>query len=286
MPSRPAAWSIGPDRRLRLDRPLVMGILNVTPDSFSDGGLHLSRDAALAHARHLLTSGADIVDVGGESTRPGADSVDEAEELRRVIPVVSALVSEGVVVSVDTSKPAVAAVALDAGAHIVNDVTGLVDPEMRKIVAGAGCGVIVMHMQGDPRTMQTDPRYDDVVAEVTSALLRRAQEARAEGISPSAIALDPGIGFGKTVDHNLTLLRDLAVLASTGHPIVVGTSRKSFLGRITGVEDPSRRDTATAVSIALAVERGASVVRVHEPSSAKEAVQVAEAIVRGQQRTT
>jgi dihydropteroate synthase len=267
-------------RELSLGRTLVMGILNVTPDSFSDGGRFLDVPAAVAHGRRLVAEGADLVDVGGESTRPGAAGVDAAEETRRVIPVVEALAAEGVVVSVDTSKPEVARRAVEAGAEIVNDVTGLDEPVMREVVAVSGAGVVVMHMQGTPRTMQEDPRYGDVVAEVEAFLLARAASAREAGVEPACIALDPGIGFGKGLRHNLVLLRDLARLTSHGLPVLVGTSRKSFLGRLTGVEAPELRDGSTAVTVALAVERGASVVRVHDPRSAREAVMVAEAIVR------
>jgi dihydropteroate synthase len=267
-------------RELSLGRALVMGILNVTPDSFSDGGRFLDVPAAVAHGRRLVAEGADLVDVGGESTRPGAAGVDAAEETRRVIPVVEALAAEGVVVSVDTSKPEVARRAVEAGAEIVNDVTGLDEPVMREVVAVSGAGVVVMHMQGTPRTMQEDPRYGDVVAEVEAFLLARAASAREAGVEPACIALDPGIGFGKGLRHNLVLLRDLARLTSHGLPVLVGTSRKSFLGRLTGVEAPELRDGSTAVTVALAVERGASVVRVHDPRSAREAVMVAEAIVR------
>jgi dihydropteroate synthase len=267
-------------RELSLGRALVMGILNVTPDSFSDGGRYLDVPGAVAHGRRLVAEGADLVDVGGESTRPGAAGVDTAEETRRVIPVVEALAGEGVVVSVDTSKPEVARRAVEAGAEIVNDVTGLGEPAMREVVAASGAGVVVMHMQGTPRTMQEDPRYVDVVAEVEAFLLARAASAREAGVEPACIALDPGIGFGKGLRHNLVLLRDLARLASHGLPVLVGTSRKGFLGRLTGVDSPELRDGSTAVTVALAVERGASVVRVHDPRSAREAVAVAEAIVR------
>jgi dihydropteroate synthase len=276
---RPAVWRTR-TRELSLSRVLVMGILNVTPDSFSDGGRFLDVEAAVAHGRRLVADGADLVDVGGESTRPGAAEVAAGEELRRVIPVIEALAAEGVVVSVDTSKPEVARRSMEAGAEIVNDVTGLASPAMREEVAASGAGVVVMHMQGSPRTMQDDPRYADVVTEVEALLLARAAAAQAAGVPAASIALDPGIGFGKSLRHNLVLLRDLDRLAVHGHPLVVGTSRKSFLGRLTGVEIPELRDGSTAVTVALAVERGASVVRVHDSRSAREAAAVAEAIVR------
>lgn len=271
-------------RRLELDRPQVMAIVNVTTDSFSDGGRYLDRAAAVDHGRWLMSEGADIVDVGGESTRPGADPVDQDEEMGRVIPVVKALAAAGAVVSIDTMKPGVAAAAIEAGAEIVNDVGGLADPAMRAVCAATGAGVVIMHMLGTPRTMQIDPTYDDVVAEVTETLLARAALAEGEGVGADHICLDPGIGFGKTADHNLELLAHLDRLAGRGYPVMVGTSRKAFLGALLDIDDPAERDLATAVTVALAVERGASVVRVHQPRLARQAVALGRAIVAAEGR--
>jgi dihydropteroate synthase len=274
------SWRVA-GRELSLQRPLIIGVVNVTPDSFSDGGRFLGAEAGVAHGQRLLVEGADLIDVGGESTRPGADPVDEEEELRRVIPVIKELVVSGALVSIDTAKPSVARAALGVGAVAVNDVTGGADPQMVPVVAAAGAGVILMHMQGTPRTMQIDPSYGDVVGEVSEFLRIRAERAQAGGVDHDAIAVDPGIGFGKSLDHNLTLLRNLPVLTGLGYPLAVGTSRKAFLGRLTGAADPMDRDLATAVSVALAVERGADLIRVHNVSACKEAVAVALAIVRG-----
>ena len=239
--------------------PLVMGVLNVTPDSFSDGGRWLDPDAAVAHALALAADGADVVDVGGESTRPGAEPVPEAEELRRVVPVVRALAWR-VRISVDTRTRAVAEAAIEAGATIVNDVSASLSPVVA--AAGPGVGWVAMHMQGEPPTMQRAPRYDDVVDEVRSFLIERAEAARAAGVDD--IWIDPGIGFGKTASHNLTLLRRLGELVGTGWPVAIGTSRKGFLGVLTGdapVDDRLEPSVATA---AWALLRGASMVRVHD----------------------
>lgn len=244
-----------------------MGILNVTPDSFSDGGRWSDPEAAVAHGRELFAEGADIVDVGGESTRPGAESVDAAEEQRRVVPVVEALARHGRV-SVDTAKPAVAEAAIAAGATLVNDVSAALAP----VAASAGVGWVGMHMQGEPRTMQHDPHYDDVVAEVTAFLGARADEAAAAGVEE--IWIDPGIGFGKTADHNLSLLRHLRTLVATGWPVAVGTSRKSFLGRLSGdapVDDRLEGSVATAV---WASDQGARMVRVHDVAATVQAIRV------------
>jgi dihydropteroate synthase len=259
---------------------LVMGIVNVTPDSFSDGGSYATAPAAVAHGLRLAYSGADIVDVGGESTRPGAAAVAAGEELRRVVPVIRALSTAGVAVSVDTSKAEVAAAALAAGAEAVNDVTALGDPEMAGVVAESGAGIVLMHMQGEPRTMQDDPRYVDVVAEVAAYLEERAGLARAAGIPPQRICIDPGIGFGKTADHNLALLAGLARLVRLGYPVLVGTSRKAFLGTILEGAPPAHRDEATAVTAALAAREGAAMVRVHDAARTAQALRVADAIVR------
>lgn len=273
-------WRIGGEV-LRLDSPLVMGIVNVTPDSFSDGGLH-EGEAAITHGRDLLDAGADIVDVGGESTRPGAAPVDTSDEMARVLPVVTALANEGARVSIDTMKPRVAEAAIDAGAVIVNDVTGLRDPRMRRVVADGGVGAILMHMQGTPRTMQDDPTYDDVVDDLASFFADRLRLAVADGIPVEALALDPGIGFGKTVEHNLTLIARLAELATLGRPLVVGVSRKRFVGSLLGIDDPRDRDRATAVLTAILAERGADVVRVHDAAGSREALILWRAIVAAQ----
>lgn len=266
----------------RLVRPLVMGVLNTTPDSFSDGGSYLATGEAVRHGRRLVAEGADIIDVGGESTRPGAEPVPPEVELRRVLPVVEELAAGGAVVSIDTMKPEVAGACIEAGARIVNDVTGLESEEMSALVAESGAGVVIMHMRGTPRTMQDAPEYGDVVGEVVAFLEGRMSRAVRAGVDVGRIAVDPGIGFGKTVEHNLTLLDRLGDLGELGRPIVVGTSRKRFLGEITGRADPAERDDASAVSAALAVMRGAHVVRVHDVASTREAVRVAWAIVRRQ----
>ncbi len=264
-----------------------MGVVNVTPDSFSDGGLFLDAGAAVTHARELIAEGADIVDVGGESTRPGAEPVPAVQELRRVLPVVEGIVAAHAhaVVSIDTSKASVARAALGAGASIVNDVSALrADPEMAGLVAESGCECCLMHMLGEPRTMQADPRYADVVDDVRAFLEERLAHAVREGVREERIMLDPGIGFGKTVAHNLTLLRRLDELASLGRPLVVGTSRKSFLGRIladAAVQaepvDAARRLGGTIATNVLALERGASVFRVHDVAPVRDALATAAA---------
>jgi len=266
---------------LTLDRPRIMGVVNVTPDSFSDGGNFLDARAAIEHGLQLIEQGADLIDVGGESTRPGAAPVSVDEELGRVVPVVEALAAAGALVSIDTAKASVAGGAVTAGAVVVNDVTALGDPDMAAVVSRHQVGVVLMHMQGTPQTMQTEPRYGDVVGEVSGFLVERAAEAEAAGVERTSIAIDPGIGFGKTVEHNLVLLRDLGELADLGYPLLVGTSRKSFLGKITGRTAPDDRDLASAVSIALAIERGADIVRVHNVTACREAALLTLAIVRG-----
>ena len=251
-----------------------MGVVNVTPDSFSDGGMFLDRDAAVAHGARLAAEGAAILDVGGESTRPGADPVPAAEELRRVIGVIEGLRTTGAQLSVDTSKLAVAQAALDAGASIVNDVTAFRgEPELAALVAARGAECCLMHMLGTPRTMQDDPRYDDVVSEVKAFLEERLAFAVAEGVAEERVMLDPGIGFGKTVEHNLELLRRLDELVALGRPVVIGASRKSFLGRITGRESGDRAAATAAVNV-LAFERGASVFRVHDVPETRDALAV------------
>jgi dihydropteroate synthase len=263
----------------------LMGIVNVTPDSFSDGGRFLEADAAIAHALELIGEGAEIVDIGGESTRPGAEPVAAREELRRVQPVIERIAAVGsregsspVQVSIDTSKASVAAAALDAGATLVNDVTALrADPEMAGLVADSGAECCLMHMLGEPRTMQLQPRYDDVVDDVKAFLLERIEFAVGEGIAEDRVLLDPGIGFGKTVAHNLELLRRLSELAELGRPLVIGTSRKSFLGRVAGAPEASQRLAGTLATNVLALERGASVFRVHDVAPVREALTVAAA---------
>jgi len=264
-----------------VSRPLrIMGVLNVTPDSFSDGGEWFGYEAAVAHGRRLAAQGAAILDVGGESTRPGADPVPEHEERRRVVPVVEALTGAAQV-SIDTSKSAVARAALDAGATYVNDVTAFrADPAMAALVAERGCECCLMHMLGEPRTMQDDPRYDDVVDDIKAFLSERVAFATGEGIAEERIAVDPGIGFGKTIEHNLELLRRLDEIAALGFEVVIGTSRKSFLGRLTGRDDPHDRVAATVATTVLALERGATVFRVHDVAETADALKVAAATLR------
>ncbi len=266
------------------DHTLLMGIVNATPDSFSDGGRYSARESAVAHGLALWEQGADLVDVGGESTRPGAEPVSLSDELARVVPVVGDLVASGVVVSVDTRKAEVAAAALAAGAHVVNDVTALADPDMASVCAASGAGVVLMHMQGEPQTMQHDPRYDDVVADVADYLVERVDAAQAAGIDRSRLCVDPGIGFGKTFEHNLDLLGAVGVFHDLGLPVLIGASRKGFLGQIlrrAGVETTAdERDAATAATVALAIAGGASVLRVHNVSHALQAARTADAMVR------
>ncbi len=257
----------------------LMGVVNVTPDSFSDGGLFLEPEAAIAHGSELADEGADILDVGGESTRPGAAEVGVEEELRRTEPVVADLAGLGHEVSIDTSKLAVAAAALDAGATIVNDVTALRgDPEIAALCADRGASLVLMHMQGDPRTMQSEPAYGDVVTEVKAFLAERIEVAVAAGVAEERIWVDPGIGFGKTLDHNLELLRRLGELRDLGRPILVGTSRKSFIGRIDGSEAADRIGGTIASSV-LAAAEGADLLRVHDVAEAAQALKVATAIL-------
>lgn len=270
-------------KSLDVSRGVIMGVINVTPDSFSDGGLHLDPATAIAAGRDMVAQGADLVDVGGESTRPGAESVPVAEELRRVIPVVETLAAEGVTVSIDTSKPEVARPALAAGAEIVNDVTAASADGMTDVLAESGAGVVLMHMKGTPRTMQLDPTYEDVVGEVGAFLGSRAQQVIESGVDPAAVAVDPGIGFGKTVTHNLELIGGLGRLADLGYPVVLGASRKTFLGKVAGLEDPASRDGVTAVATALGFERRARVFRVHDVASSRAALSLAAAIVNPQQ---
>jgi dihydropteroate synthase len=257
-----------------------MGIVNVTPDSFSDGGLFLDADAAIAHGRELLAEGADILDIGGESTRPGAEAVSADEELRRVIPVIEALAAGGARISIDTTKAAVARRALEAGASIVNDVAALrFDPELATVTAEAGAGCVLMHMLGEPRTMQVDPRYDEVVSDVKAFLGERLAFAVSQGIPEDKIWLDPGIGFGKTLEHNLELIARLDEIVAIGRPVVFGASRKSFLGKLTGRQVDERLAGTIATNI-IAYERGARVFRVHDVAATADALKVAGATVR------
>ncbi len=263
-----------------MTRYTLMGVVNVTPDSFSDGGLFLEADAAIEQGLRLADEGANVLDVGGESTRPGAEPVPELEELERVLPVVEALAGEGHRVSIDTAKLGVARAALGAGATIVNDVSAFrFAPELAGLVAGAGAGCCLMHMLGEPRTMQQDPRYDDVVSEVKAFLEERLAFAIDAGVPEERIWLDPGIGFGKTVAHNLELLRRLDEIVAIGRPVVVGTSRKSFLGKLTGDRPAEERLPGTIATNVLALERGASVFRVHDVAPVADALAVAAATV-------
>jgi dihydropteroate synthase len=258
----------------------LMGVVNVTPDSFSDGGAFLDAGAAIGQGRRLASEGADLLDIGGESTRPGADSVPAGEELRRVIPVIEGLAGSARI-SIDTSKLAVAQAAVAAGADYVNDVTAFrSEPELAAFVAERGLDCCLMHMLGTPRTMQADPRYDDVVSEVKAFLEERMAFAIAQGVPEERIHLDPGIGFGKTIEHNLELLRRVDEIVAIGRPVVVGTSRKSFLGRITG-RDLTERAVATAATSVLAYERGARVFRVHDVAASRDALLVAAATLAG-----
>ncbi len=263
-------------------RTHVMGILNVTPDSFSDGGLYVDVEKACAHAREMAVQGADIIDIGGESTRPGADPLPVEEEIGRIIPIIEHLAAELTQpLSVDTYKAAVAKKALEAGASIVNDISGLrFSPDMAKIAADYGAAVIIMHIKGTPRDMQQNPVYDDVVTEVMSYLAEGIEIAVRAGVDRERILIDPGIGFGKTLEHNLTLLDRLVEFRSLGRPIVLGTSRKKFIGTILGIPVPAQRIDGTAATVALGIERGASVVRVHDVARMTQVARVTDAILK------
>ncbi len=262
-------------------RTLIMGILNVTPDSFSDGGSYLDVAAAISHAKEMVEDGADIIDIGGESSRPGASPALTEEELARVLPVVEGLVDEiSVHVSIDTCKSEVARRSLEAGAHIVNDITALQgDAEMAKVVVEMNAGVILMHMSGTPRTMQHSPVYNDVVSEVSSWLQRRIEEAETGGIPPDRIVIDPGIGFGKTVDHNLEILRRLDEFRHLNKPILIGTSRKSFIGKILDLPVNNRIE-GTAATITWAIAHGADMVRVHDVKTMRRVARMTDALYR------
>jgi dihydropteroate synthase len=270
------------DRTLGPD-PVLLGVLNVTPDSFSDGGDFLDPEKAASRAATMLDEGAQVIDVGGESTRPGSDPVPLEEEVRRrVVPVIRAVLAEkpSTVISIDTYRAATAEAALEAGARIVNDVTALrADPRMARLVADARCPVVLMHMLGEPKTMQRDPNYDDVVREVRDFLTERVEHATAAGVEPENVILDPGIGFGKTAEHNLTLIRHLDRLVELGFPLLVGASRKRFLGRITGVEEAKDRVFGTVAANVVAYEKGATLFRVHDVRANREALAVARAVL-------
>ncbi len=270
------SWLLQPTRR-----PLVMGVLNITPDSFSDGGLYFSTDAAIARAEGLASEGADLIDVGGESTRPGSDPVDDVEQIRRVVPVLHNVARRlPIVFSIDTTRSAVVEAALDAGAHLVNDVSaGRDDDNLFSLVAHRQAPIILMHMLGRPKTMQQAPHYDDVMAEVSGFLNERLITAGIHGIDPDKILLDPGIGFGKTKRHNLELLSRLRELTVLGRPIVIGTSRKRFIGEITGDDEPQVRLMGTAATVAWSIANGAAVVRVHDVGPLRRVVRMIQSIL-------
>jgi dihydropteroate synthase len=271
-------WLTDPQRR-----PLVMGVLNVTPDSFSDGGKYASPDAALTRAAQMADEGADLIDVGGESTRPGSDPVGDDEQIRRVVPVITQVAKRiPLLISVDTTRAAVARAALDAGADVVNDISaGTDDPGLFPLIARRRAPVILMHMRGRPKTMQQSPHYEDVVAEVSGFLNDRLIDAGIHGIDVERILLDPGIGFGKSAQHNLELLRRLMELTVLGRPVVIGTSRKRFVSQITGegTDDPSQRHFGTAATVAWSVANGAAIVRVHDVGPMRRVVRMIDAIV-------
>jgi dihydropteroate synthase len=258
---------------------LVMGVLNVTPDSFSDGGQFFDTDKAIEHGLQMAANGAAIVDIGAESTRPGAEPVPADEQIKRVIPVIEAIAKKNdVPVSIDTYNVKVAKAALDAGAAMINDITALADERMGQLAAGHKVPIVLMHMQGTPQTMQIEPKYDDVVGEVLDFLLDRAKKAQSFGIDESGIFIDPGIGFGKTLEHNLLLLRNIDRFVATGYHVLVGASRKSFIGKITGKENPADRIFGTAATVALCAAAGVSIVRVHDVAEMVDVVKVTNVI--------
>jgi dihydropteroate synthase len=267
-------------RRISLAAPLIMGILNVTPDSFSDGGRYQTVKDAVRHAMQMVKEGADIIDVGGESTRPGAAPVTEAEELSRVIPVVRALAKKNLLISVDTSSPAVMRKAIEAGAAIINDVRSFTRPGAAEVAAESGAGVVIMHMKGDPKTMQAEAKYDDVTAEVLAFLALHDARLVAAGVAEESICWDPGFGFAKNVEHNFKLLADTPRLASFDRPVLVGLSRKSSIGAVTGVKNPEERVHGSVAAHLLAVLEGASVVRVHDVGATRNALDVLMAMRR------
>ncbi|MBU6460318.1 MAG: dihydropteroate synthase [Proteobacteria bacterium] len=264
------------------DRPLIMGIVNVTPDSFSDGGRYHAFDQALAHARQLMEEGADILDIGGESTRPGASEVSTETELERVLPLIKQLSGLHIPISVDTSKPEVMSAAVEAGASIINDVYALRRPGALRAAVDSGASICLMHMLGEPRTMQVNPHYNNVTAEVTGFLKTRADALKAAGCDPSRILLDPGFGFGKTLNHNLTLLRNLHQISTLGYPILVGLSRKSMLGAITGHKNPQDRIYASLAAALISVQNGARIVRVHDVAATRDVLNVLDALNKDQ----
>jgi len=270
-------WRCGPFL-LDRDRPLVMGIVNTTPDSFSDGGVNFDPRAAIVSAQAMLAGGADIIDVGGESTRPGSEAVPIVEELERVLAVVRDLAAGGAVVSIDTRHATVASACVASGAAIINDITGFSDPAMIDVATSCGAGLVVMHMQGEPRTMQEEPHYEDVVAEVAEYLRARVATLVAAGIDPMRIAVDPGIGFGKTTEHNLALLRRLDEVVALGYPVLVGVSRKRLIGELTGLAEPRDRVAGSVAAAVDAARRGAAVLRVHDVRETVEALVVTRAI--------
>jgi dihydropteroate synthase len=277
MNENPRIWRCGA-YTLSLDEPLVMGVLNVTPDSFSDGGTFEDPGRAVVRGERIIAEGGAIIDVGGESTRPGSDAVPHLEELARVRPVVQRLATEGVPVSVDTRHATVATDCIKAGASIINDVSGFRDPAMVAAAVGSDCGVVVMHMLGKPKTMQEEPHYTDVAAEVGGFLLAQAAALEEAGVARERIVLDPGIGFGKTLEHNLALLRGIPVLAAHGYPILIGASRKHFIGEIGGEKEPAARVGGSIAAAVEAVRLGAAVVRVHDVAATVEALAVSRAI--------
>lgn len=266
-----ALWRCG-KYSLSLETPVVMGILNVTPDSFSDGGDNEDPAAAIAHGERMIAQGAAIIDIGGESTRPGAQSVTPLAENARVRPVVARLSVENVPVSIDTRHHEVASACVEAGASIINDISGFRDPEMVRVAAESDAGVVIMHMLGEPGTMQQAPVYEDVVSEVGGYLLAQAATLEAAGVDAERIAIDPGIGFGKTLEHNLALLKSLPQLAAFGYPVLVGVSRKRFLGDITGVTEPRQRLGSSLAAALESIRLGASIVRVHDVAETVQAI--------------
>ena len=260
-------------------KTLIMGILNATPDSFSGGGKFLAVETAVARGLQMVEEGADIIDIGGESTRPGAKPVQTLEEIERTVPVIGKLREKtDALISIDTQKAAVARAAVAAGADIINDISALADPEMVKVAAETGAGLVLMHMQGTPETMQNDPRYDDVVSNVWNFLEERMAFAIERGVAPEQIALDPGIGFGKTDAHNLALLRGIPQLAAAGRPVLIGASRKSFIGRITGRKKPDERLAGSLAVAAFSILRGAQIVRVHDVKESCDAARLVDTL--------
>lgn len=261
------------------DRCLIMGILNVTPDSFSDGNQFFSPDKAVAHARQMIATGADIIDIGGESTRPGASPVDAEEEVKRVVPVIQAITEAKVLISIDTMKASVAKAAIDAGAHIINDVSGLrADSEMARTVAESKAGYIMMHMRGTPKTMQKNLAYDSLTDEIIAYFNEGLEMLASAGVPAKNIMLDPGIGFGKSVEQNVQLIADIARFRAMGFPVLMGPSRKSFIGTLLSIDSPSERILGTAGAVTACAMKGADIVRVHDIKEMKEAVTIADAI--------